>query len=137
MLEYETLKRYNPQFFREMGMLLLGVFRPEFLHRNFYKWQKFRKFTMKGLSVRFVEKGGWHFSYLGGVNAIIKKIESFAHNEYNKPEFKNPEKIKQLITSGEDLFGRGFKYQFLNIDANFPEYLQKNKERYKQFIFER
>ena len=92
---------------------------------------------MKGLSVRFVEKGGWHFSYLGGVNAIIKKIESFAHNEYNKPEFKNPEKIKQLITSGEDLFGRGFKYQFLNIDANFPEYLQKNKERYKQFIFER
>lgn len=136
MLEYEIFKKYNPQYFREMGMLLLGVFRPEFLHRNFYKWQKFRKFTMKGLTVRFVANGGWHFSYLGGVDAIIKKIESFAHSEYNKPEFKNPDKIKQMITSGEDIFGRGFKYIFLKIDNSFPVYIQKNKEKYKQFIFE-
>lgn len=136
MMNYETLAKFQPQYFREMGMLMLGVYRPEFLHRNYYRWQKFSKFTIKGLKISFIKDGGWHFSYLGGVDAIIKKIESFAHSEYNKPEFKNAEKIKQLITSGEDIFGRGFKYKFLKVDETFPDYLVKNKERFSKFIYE-
>lgn len=135
MLNIKLVRKFKPQYFREMGMLLLGVFRPEFLHRNYYKMQKFKKFTSKGMKIDFIKNGGWHFSYLGGVEAIIKKIESFAHNEYNKPEFKDPETIKKRIAAGEDIFGRGFKYQFLPIDHRFPEYIQKNKEKYPHLIF--
>jgi hypothetical protein len=31
--------------------------------------------------------GGWHFSYLGGVEAIRTKLESFAHAEYDTPDW--------------------------------------------------
>ena len=53
------------------------------------------------------ESGGWHFSYFGDENFIIDKIESFNHFEYNLPEYKDPEKIKQAIKEGKDVFFRG------------------------------
>jgi len=57
--------------------------------------------------------GGWHFSYFGGVASIIKKIEDTAHQEYNKDEFKDPERIRKAIEDGTDLFGRGLGFKKL------------------------
>jgi beta-1,4-mannosyl-glycoprotein beta-1,4-N-acetylglucosaminyltransferase len=31
-----------------------------------------------------IKKGGWHFSYLGGLEKIKYKLASFAHTEFNK-----------------------------------------------------
>lgn len=53
-----------------------------------------------------IPNGGKHLSYFGDVQKIIKKIEDTAHQEYNKNEFKDPEKIKKAIEEGTDLFGR-------------------------------
>jgi len=57
--------------------------------------------------------GGWHFSYFGGIDSIIKKIEDTAHQEYNKDEFKDPERIRKAIEDGTDLFGRGLGFKKL------------------------
>ena len=84
--------------------------------------------------ITFIDNGGWHFSYLGGVEKIISKIESFAHAEYNKEEYKDPEKLLAAINSGEDIFGRDFKYKFVNLDDTFPQYLTNNREKFNKFI---
>lgn len=50
--------------------------------------------------------GGRHYSYFGGVDSIVQKIEDTAHQEYNQPQYKDKAVIFQRILRGEDVFGR-------------------------------
>ena len=83
-----------------------------------------------------VANGGWHFSYLGDPDSIIRKIESNAHHEYNNDHFKNKKAIKNKIENGEDLFERGLKYKYVNIDNSYPKYILDNIEKFKNNIKE-
>ena len=65
---------------------------------------------------------------------IIKKVEAFAHTEYNKDIYKNPEKINDAIESGKDIFGRYFNYKYVPLDDTFPNFIVENKEKYKHLI---
>ena len=53
-----------------------------------------------------IEHGGWHFSYLGGVNIINSKLERFSHQEFNSNKYKNKTNNFNKIIRGEDIFGR-------------------------------
>jgi glycosyltransferase involved in cell wall biosynthesis len=58
-------------------------------------------------SLTRLANAGWHLSYFTDADAIIKKIESFSHQELNVPEFKNKKHIDRCRTGGADLFNRG------------------------------
>lgn len=60
-----------------------------------------------------IPNGGRHLSWQGNVDVILKKIEDTAHQEYNKDEFKNRERIQQAIEQGKDLFGRPLEYDIV------------------------
>lgn len=83
-----------------------------------------------------IQNGGWHFSFLGGVERIIHKIESFAHHEFNLDKFKDPEAIKERIRQGRDLFDREIVFELQAIDDSYPPYLVDNLERYSDFVME-
>jgi len=70
------------------------------------------------------EKGGWHFSYFGGPSRISNKIDSFSHQEYNTPKFKDQNYIYQKIKKGEDLFGEWRNFE--SIDPEKNQFLPKN-----------
>jgi beta-1,4-mannosyl-glycoprotein beta-1,4-N-acetylglucosaminyltransferase len=55
-----------------------------------------------------VDNAGEHLSYFGGVESVIAKIENTAHQEYNTPEMKDPQRIAKAITEGTDVFGREY-----------------------------
>ncbi len=84
--------------------------------------------------MQLIKDGGWHFTWVFSLENIIKKIESTAHQEFNKPEYKNPEKIKELIASGRDFHKPHSRYELQAIDEQFPEYLVKNTQRFSDFI---
>lgn len=73
-----------------------------------------------------LEDGGWHFTNLGGLEAVIKKIESYDHQEVNIPWVKNG--MKERMQLNEDFLGRGFK--FWVDESQLPTYLLENKEAY-------
>jgi beta-1,4-mannosyl-glycoprotein beta-1,4-N-acetylglucosaminyltransferase len=50
--------------------------------------------------------GGFHLSYWFSPAQIATKIQSFAHQEYNKDEFTDHNKIRSRISKGIDLFDR-------------------------------
>jgi hypothetical protein len=54
-----------------------------------------------------VPGGGWHASFLGGVEAIQRKLRSYAHSEHEALA-DQPTEIAACIQQGRDLFGRGF-----------------------------
>lgn len=85
---------------------------------------------------QIIKDGGWHFSYLGGIDAIIYKIESLSHPEVNKAKYKDPEKMKELIESGKDIFGRDMEHKFVALDDSFPKYFLNNKSKYSDLVYE-
>jgi beta-1,4-mannosyl-glycoprotein beta-1,4-N-acetylglucosaminyltransferase len=91
-------------------------------------WKIFSK------KIQIINNGGWHFSFLKDPDSIRNKIISYSHQEYNTKEFTNTDSIKKKISQGEDLFQRKIKYKKIEIDDSFPEYIYKNKQRFKDWI---
>jgi beta-1,4-mannosyl-glycoprotein beta-1,4-N-acetylglucosaminyltransferase len=81
-----------------------------------------------------IPNAGWHFSYQGGIDAIIKKIASFAHTEYNKPEILDRNRIEKLVNEGKDVFGRNLSYKTVPIDASYPEFVRENIVKLQHMI---
>jgi beta-1,4-mannosyl-glycoprotein beta-1,4-N-acetylglucosaminyltransferase len=50
--------------------------------------------------------GGWHLSYFGSVEQIQNKIMNFSHQEFNRPQFTDIDKIADRVEHGVDLYGR-------------------------------
>lgn len=81
-----------------------------------------------------IKKAGWHFSYLGGVEKIKYKIQSFAHTEFNKDEYLQDEQIVKAMTEGTDIFNRpGAVYKFYS-PYWYPFFLRKIMMQYPSFM---
>ena len=57
-------------------------------------------------SMTHVWNAGWHCSYCMNPEDIVRKIESFSHQELNKPQFKDINWITSCIQNGWHLFKR-------------------------------
>lgn len=122
------------QRYRDFSMLMAGYFHPKLPNRIYWKLRLARERMQYGWTPGFILDGGWHFSYLGGVDRIIEKLEAFAHTEYNSEQYKSRDRIERAIANGEDIFGRGFHYRFIPLDASFPTYLLENRGRFSRHI---
>jgi len=75
---------------------------------------------------------GWHFSYLVPPDRIPKKLEAFAHAEYDTDYYKDVERLKKCVEANEDIFERGMKFAIEPLDA--PRCVMENEDKYRQFI---
>jgi hypothetical protein len=82
-----------------------------------------------------IKNGGWHFSYLGGLDAIRYKIASFAHQEYNSDEYINDNILNYCVKNGYALFNQGTRFIPVKIDSRFPEYIIQNQDTYRHLIY--
>jgi beta-1,4-mannosyl-glycoprotein beta-1,4-N-acetylglucosaminyltransferase len=65
---------------------------------------------------------GWHLSYFLKPDDICRKIESFAHTEYNRPENKSIDHIRSCIRNGKDVHKQSsVHFTRLNITHVVPE----------------
>ena len=83
---------------------------------------------------QLIQDGGWHFTWVFSIENIIKKIESTAHQEFNRADHKDPERIIALIRSGRDVNKPRARYQLQELDAQFPAYLLANQARWKNHL---
>lgn len=68
-----------------------------------------------------IPHAGWHFSFLGGVEKIRLKIQSFAHREFARDKYLSDENILKAMERGEDVFRRpGVKYKFYPLEYYAP-----------------
>lgn len=97
--------------------------------------------TMTPCQIRYTEapnkisNGGWHFSFMGGAKQIKEKLVSYAHQEYNTPEFLD--RIEVALDKGEDIFKReGVIKTLVPVDESFPKYILNNfnELNYKGFF---
>nr|BFD66738.1 benzoate transporter [Bdellovibrio sp. HAGR004] len=82
----------------------------------------------------FIENGGWHYSWLGGVDRVLQKLDAYSHQEHNTEANRSPERIRELISSGGDLFGTGIKTKIVDPLADCPDYLRTHLQNYPDFV---
>ena len=101
------------------------------------KYQNKKRFFLnifRDRQPQLIKDGGWHFSFLKDPKSIKKKIISYSHQEYNKDEFINIKNIENKILNNRDLFNRDIKYKSVDVDNTFPDYILKNKNKFKDWI---
>tara|TARA_R110002020_G_scaffold309790_3_gene525700 strand:- start:100 stop:918 length:819 start_codon:yes stop_codon:yes gene_type:complete len=81
-----------------------------------------------------IRNGGWHFSYLGGIEQIKKKIQAYAHQEFNNENVLNNESLLECLREGKDVLHRpGHSFSFVDLSI-FPDYILSEFNKYPQFI---
>lgn len=73
---------------------------------------------------------GWHFTNMGGPEALRKKIEAYGHQEFNTLEIK--ENLVERMMRSQDYIGRDFKMR--KDESELPSYLLQNKEQFKHLL---
>lgn len=143
----EIFSTFKPEYGVSVVETRLSYYYVNFVFKE--SWCKSQIMTMETLkmsspnTIRYehtpsvIKDGGWHFSYLGGVDSIIEKIESAAHTEFNNDSFKDKEKIKNCLRTGDDILNRaGVSFHRIPMDNSFPKYLVDNQEKFKHLISE-
>ena len=88
----------------------------------------------KERSIEIFNNGGWHFNYLLKPEAISNKLKTFAHTEFSSPIYSDVNVIKNNIEKKRDLFKRNKFYNKIDLDNSFPEYILRNKGKFKDWI---
>lgn len=89
-------------------------------------------------TTRQIEEGGWHFSYIGGIDAILSKLKSFSHASEAQTvlnDLGDTAKVKEIVASGRDIFGRPMSFRQLSLSEPFPRYLVEHAERFSPLLY--
>lgn len=84
-------------------------------------------------SVKETCLSGWHFSFMGGVDAIKTKIQSFAHQEFNTQKVLS--NVEYNVNNQFDIFEeRQTRSKFLSISpfGSLPKYISDNVDYYRK-----
>ena len=98
----------------------------------------YRDFT-KADEIRYtghilVPNGGWHFSFLGGIERIQQKVQAYAHTEFNTPELTSIEHLQKAIEDGRPFFSDKLKFEFVELDDSYPRYIREHPGKFALMI---
>lgn len=104
------------------------------------KWGEIKKESFnhwRATHTNELPDGGWHFTNMGGLEQIRKKLESYDHQEFNNENLKAD--LERKIENGEDYVGRshdwqGKPFEMWIDEVDLPRYLLDNKEKYKELF---
>jgi beta-1,4-mannosyl-glycoprotein beta-1,4-N-acetylglucosaminyltransferase len=71
---------------------------------------------------------------MGGVERIRQKIAASAHQEFNQPQFTDPQLLSERIQRGESLFGHDERLAFVPLDDSFPAFVREHPEKFSAWI---
>ncbi|MDB5073813.1 MAG: hypothetical protein JWM87_4924 [Candidatus Eremiobacteraeota bacterium] len=77
-----------------------------------------------------IQDAGWHWSYLGGVDAVIEKIRSYSHTEANTERIIDRARIERALRDGTDFLGRwylGYRFETTPLDDTYPAFVRDNQ----------
>ena len=85
-------------------------------------------------NVQIIEHAGWHFTYLGAEDFAKSKIQSFAHDETNRPEILDQLDIEDSIRRGVGIIRTNEDYRFtpVAVDNYLPKTIVDNINQYKE-----
>jgi len=142
---FSKMKWYGSRMIKKKNLISPQWLR-DIKDKNYSFWRIDTLFSKKKYNnIKFIEDGGWHFSYLKDAMGVEKKLRSIRHHiEYDK----NPigvQKIDNLIKNRKLIYNyksdQRTKNKFINneelslLDAKkLPQYILNNLDLYKAWI---
>jgi len=80
-----------------------------------------------------IERAGWHWSYLGGLDAILDKADAFSHQEESVQRHFTRENISHKLKTIESLWSTDF-WKVVPLET-LPQYIQEHKEELSHLIY--
>ena len=123
----------SPQWLRNIKARKYPLFRLDILFND-------KKFN----DIKFIKKGGWHFTNIKHPEEIHLKYKSYCHHREYELSGMNTDKIKDMIESKHTLYdlkmdqrknkiGKGMK--LINLQKNeLPDYIINKKEEFDQWF---
>lgn len=95
-------------------------------------------------NAKFINDGGWHFSYLNTPEEIENKLKNYAHHREYELSSLNLKMIKDLMNNKVSVynlltdmrnskFGSGQKLETVDL-VELPSYLRENYTKYKDWF---
>ncbi len=83
-------------------------------------------------SIRTNEYYGWHFSSMGGIKEVRRKLnDSYTDESYNTADVQK--QLADRVTQGIDYLGRPFSFK--RDETDWPVYLRNSKKRYEKYLY--
>lgn len=79
---------------------------------------------------RYVDSGGWHFTFQGGEERIRRKIEAYGHQEFNNKRIKS--RVMERLKKNQDIFGRDHK--FVRDENDLPPELKEFRQKFPDWF---
>ena len=116
---------------RRKNLKSINFIRKKILSKNMNK-----SFWMLNIekNIEVYPNGGWHFNNLYDVSTISKKLKVSPHQEFSSNQFSNEAIIEGKISNLIDLYDRGHKYEKIEIDSSYPDYIVENVDKFKSYI---
>lgn len=76
------------------------------------------KALRKTLKKVMIANAGWHFSYLGGMEMIEKKLQRFSHQNLNKPRYRDRDRNLERLFAGKDIYRRARRWGRVDMKGN-------------------
>lgn len=124
-------QRNRGGFGRWRGSVML----PKKMIKSIKETRNYRDEERPGIFV--VPESGWHFSNMGGVEAVLYKMKSWAHKEYAGQDFTDIKKLATNILEGRDSIGDGAKYELMSLSDSrlpWPRALLKDPIRWSSML---
>ena len=112
-----------------------------------YSWWRLDSLFSKKkyMNISFIENGGWHFTNIKKPEDIDYKMKNFAHHlEYEesgisfdelKKNIQNKKVFYNHYADKSDTNKFNYNVKLVNLNmSELPEYLQLNKDKYKEWI---
>ena len=109
------------------------MFRFKSINGNSLDNFRFASSDEKTVPGTIVNNGGWHFSYLGGADAISYKLQSHPFQGYKAQiaiilDKLGIRRIKNTIKNNRDLFFQNRELNIVNIDMTYPKSILKDEK---------
>lgn len=80
-----------------------------------------------------VRSGGWHFTSLGGAEAVVLKAQSFAHTELDTPENGDPSRVRDMLVQGKGPMNHS-RLATRPLDSSFPRYVLDRQDIFGKYV---
>lgn len=88
--------------------------------------------TLRTQENTIIMDGGWHFSFMGGIDRVKTKLKSYSHQECNNNIVING--LEDNFIQNKDVINRPSKLIQVEFDDTYPIYFLNNLEKYPQLI---
>jgi len=89
------------------------------------------------LDNKIISSAGWHFTFMGGAEKIINKLNAYSESQTNRTILNDQASISYIINNRIDLFNRdGYEYKIVEIGNSYPKNIQNFIDKYPNYIYD-